>query len=134
MPAGYATGLRARVPLIDMPTHLRYLERRLVAAGGTVERRAPVVVNCSGLGAPELVPDPATAEAIVARCTWVRPELAGARVVDHRMGLRPARPRVRLAVEELPGGTRCVHNYGHGGAGVTVVWGCAREAAALAPA
>ncbi|MBH0245884.1 FAD-binding oxidoreductase, partial [Streptomyces cavourensis] len=64
-----AEGLRVVLPLLDMPVHLAWLERRLVAAGGAVERRAvtgfaeaaersPVVVNCTGLGARELVPDP----------------------------------------------------------------------------
>ncbi len=38
---------------------------------------------------------------------------------------------MRIEAETLPGGGRLVHNYGHGGAGVTVAWGCAREAAAL---
>jgi len=37
---------------------------------------------------------------------------------------------VRLEVEQI-GGARCVHNYGHGGSGVTLSWGCARETAAL---
>lgn len=193
---GCASGWRARTPLVDMPAHLRYLERRLTAAGGTVERRtltsleeagraADLVVNCSGLGARELVPDPdvhpvqgqlvivanpgieewyvaadtgaadttyvlpqpyglvlggtarehawsrepdpAVAEAIVARCARHFPALAGARIREHKVGLRPARPAVRLAAERLPGGALCVHNYGHGGAGVTVAWGCADE-------
>jgi len=79
-----------------------------------------------------LTPDPRTAEEIVARCAAVRPEIAGARVLDHRVGLRPARETVRLEREVLPGGGVVVHNYGHGGAGVTVAWGCAREAAGLA--
>lgn len=62
-------GLRVTLPLIDMPAHLRWLEGRVAAAGGVVERRtvrafaeaaaeARVVVNCTGLGARELVPDP----------------------------------------------------------------------------
>ncbi|MFC7471920.1 FAD-dependent oxidoreductase [Actinomadura keratinilytica] len=42
--------------------------------------------------------------------------------------------RVRLEREELPGGGVLVHNYGHGGAGVTVAWGCADEVAALVDA
>ncbi|MFF0836325.1 MULTISPECIES: FAD-dependent oxidoreductase [unclassified Streptomyces] len=78
-----------------------------------------------------LEPDPATAEAIVARCARIRPELAGARVLAHRVGLRPARDAVRLERRPLPDGRPLVHNYGHGGAGITVAWGCARRAAGL---
>ncbi|MGW3118391.1 FAD-dependent oxidoreductase [Streptomyces sp. NPDC001107] len=191
-------GLWARLPLIDMSAHLPWLRERLVKAGGVVEERtvagfaevdAPVVVNCTGLGARSLVPDasvrpvrgqlvvvenpgirawltstgadgemayffpqpgrlvlggtaeedawslepdPAVAEAIVRRCAALRPEIAGARVLEHRVGLRPARFAARLEREVLPGGRVLVHNYGHGGAGVTVAWGCAGEAAGLA--
>ncbi|MFJ8198123.1 NAD(P)/FAD-dependent oxidoreductase [Streptomyces sp. NPDC096152] len=192
------TGLWARLPLIDMPAHLPWLRERLLRAGGTVEERtvrdltavdAPVVVNCTGLGARDLVPDegvrpvrgqlvvvenpgittwltsvdhassattyffpqpgglvlggtaeedvwsltpdPAVAERIVARCAAFRPEIAGARVLGHRVGLRPARHAVRLERVPLPGGRVLVHHYGHGGAGVTVAWGCARQAAGL---
>ncbi|MEU1462039.1 FAD-dependent oxidoreductase [Streptomyces sp. NPDC005727] len=78
-----------------------------------------------------LEPDPATAGAIVARCAEIRPEIAGARVLAHRVGLRPARDAVRLERRSLPDGRPLVHNYGHGGAGITVAWGCAREAAGL---
>ncbi|OXY95046.1 FAD-dependent oxidoreductase [Streptomyces diastatochromogenes] len=209
-----AGGLAARLPLIDMPVHLAWLRERFVKAsearwgsprtksgGGTVEERevtdlaavpAGVVVNCTGLGARSLVPDPAvrpvrgqlvvvenpgistwftsvdhssdtstyffpqpgglllggtadedswslepdpaTAARIVARCAAVRPEIAGAGVLAHRVGLRPARDSVRLERQPLPGGRVLVHNYGHGGAGITVAWGCAREAAGLAGA
>ncbi|MDQ0994132.1 glycine/D-amino acid oxidase-like deaminating enzyme [Streptomyces sp. V3I7] len=62
----------------------------------------------------------------------MRPEIAGARLLDHRVGLRPARHTVRLERRPLPGGRVLIHNYGHGGAGVTTAWGCARAAAGLA--
>ena len=56
------------------------------------------------------------------RASRLVPEVAGAHVVGHRVGLRPVRPEVRL---EAVG--RVVHCYGQGGAGVTVSWGCADE-------
>jgi D-amino-acid oxidase len=77
--------------------------------------------------------DPALADRIVARCVAVRPELAGARVLEHRVGFRPTRSRVRVEREEIGGGS-LVHNYGHGGGGVSLSWGCASAAADLVEA
>ncbi|MBA3282494.1 MAG: FAD-binding oxidoreductase [Acidimicrobiia bacterium] len=197
LPDGFATGFWATLPLVDMALYLDYLVRRLHAAGGRIEHReltslrelatlAPLVANCAGLGARELVPDEtvrplrgqhviidnpgldeffieapfgpawagyfpypdhvvlggtavdadnaepdlAVADQIRQRCIEVEPRLRHARVRGHQVGLRPMRPSVRLEVEELDG-ARCVHNYGHGGSGVTLSWGCARETAAL---
>lgn len=195
LPDGFTSGYRFTVPLIDMPVYLGYLQRRLVAAGATIERRrlttiteagpATVIVNCTGLGAGLLVPDPQlraiggqhvvvanpglaeffsedtglssellciyphgdtvvlggtavdgdaslsvderAAEAILVRCTKVEPRLADSPVLEHRVGARPTRDQVRVEAEPLPGGALLVHNYGHGGAGVTLSWGCAAE-------
>ena len=80
-----------------------------------------------------LEPVPAVADRILRDCAAIEPRLRGARVLDHRVGLRPARPAVRVEAEPGDGrGPLIVHNYGHGGAGVTLSWGCAREAADLA--
>jgi D-amino-acid oxidase len=78
-----------------------------------------------------LEPDPATAQAILERCVALEPRLAGARVLEHRVGLRPGRPTVRLEVERWPTGQLVGLNYGHGGAGVTLSWGCADVVAQL---
>ncbi|HEX3589750.1 MAG TPA: FAD-dependent oxidoreductase [Pseudonocardiaceae bacterium] len=86
-----------------------------VVLGGVAER-----------GRWDLTPDPATAAAIVARCAAVDARLADAPVLEHWVGLRPTRPEVRIG-EESVGRTRWVHNYGHGGMGVTLSWGCAAE-------
>jgi D-amino-acid oxidase len=75
-------------------------------------------------------PDDATAADILARATSLVPDLAGAKVLRHRVGLRPARPSVRVE-EELRGSQRIVHCYGHGGSGVTLSWACADEVLAL---
>ena len=77
-------------------------------------------------------PAPTVAERILRDCAAIEPRLHGVRVLGHRVGLRPFRPQVRLEAEPPGPGPLVVHNYGHGGAGVTLSWGCAREAAALA--
>ena len=75
-------------------------------------------------------PDAAVAAEILRRCAALEPRLAGAEVLEHKVGLRPGRPEVRLEREN--GGTvPVVHNYGHGGSGVTLSWGCAEEATRL---
>jgi D-amino-acid oxidase len=72
-------------------------------------------------------PDPRTAAAILERCEALEPRLAGAEVLEHKVGLRPGRPEIRLEREDVPQGAPRVHNYGHGGSGVTLSWGCAEE-------
>lgn len=60
-----------------------------------------------------------------------RPDLSEARILRTVAGIRPYRAgSFRLESERLAG-KPWVHNYGHGGAGVTLSWGCAEEAIAL---
>jgi D-amino-acid oxidase len=196
---GTVSGWHYTAPLVTMPVYLGYLQGRFERAGGRLELSpvrslaelagaAPVVVNCSGVAARDLVPDPAVmpvrgqvvlaanpgveeflishdavlppwivyifphgdtvllggtfeegdwdktpkthvAERIVAHCSRFEPRLRGAAILGHRVGLRPYRPEVRLEPEPL-GGCVLWHNYGHGGAGVSLSWGCAAEIAA----
>jgi D-amino-acid oxidase len=69
------------------------------------------------------------------RCLEFMPALRNAEIDASepvRVGLRPLRRQnVRL---ELEAGSRVVHNYGHGGSGVTFSWGCAQEVTDLVEA
>jgi D-amino-acid oxidase len=193
LPDGFTSGWHYSAPLATMPVYLDYLRARFARAAGTLEVAAvrslaelagvaPVVVNCTGVGAHDLVPDPAVvpvrgqvviaanpgveefyvsrdpeppwitymfphgdtvllggtneegdwdkeprsfiAERIVAQCAAMDPRLRGVRILEHRVGLRPSRPEVRLESEPLGSGVLW-HNYGHGGAGISLSWGCA---------
>ncbi|MGH8922320.1 MAG: FAD-dependent oxidoreductase [Actinomycetes bacterium] len=72
-------------------------------------------------------PDPATGRAILDRCTRIEPRLADTQIIDHLVGLRPTRPHVRVDLQRHPSGATIAHSYGHGGAGVSLSWGCAAE-------
>lgn len=216
LPAGYADGFVFDAPVIDTSVYLNYLRARFEAAGGViVEDRTvhdlseafgvcDVVVNCTGLGARELVHDTAfrptrgqvvrvkhngftrvliddhgpkanpyaagklayivprindiilggtaiaddsvtdgdirqkidaeEVQAIIRRCAALAPEFANLApddILEVKIGLRPVRSDVRLERESPAPGRWLVSNYGHGGAGVTLSWGCASEVAEL---
>lgn len=79
-----------------------------------------------------VTPDPGTAKQILSRAAELVPALTRARVLGHRVGLRPARAQVRLETRPHPDGSPggVVHCYGHGGSGVTLSWGCADDVVA----
>jgi D-amino-acid oxidase len=201
LPQGFVAGWRYRVPLIDMPPYLGWLEQQFEKSVGEIEYRrmetldegfadANIVVNCTGIGAISLVPDgsmqpirsqlvairnpgideffveytpdldvsestyllpqgdvlllggnaekgeldvepdPEVAKRIRQRCERAFPQIIGAEVLGDRVGIQPQRPTVRLEHQDL-GIHHIVHNYGHGGSGVSLSWGCADEAAGI---
>ena len=70
-------------------------------------------------------------ELILGKVEALWPDLDRSKIVGGTVGLRPSRTEVRLEAEVIEGRV-VVHNYGHGGAGVTLSWGCANEVVDLA--
>lgn len=195
---GYATGFAIDGLRIEPPVYLEWLSARFEELGGTVtigdvgsleSLEGELIVNCTGLGARELVgddsmypirghvvavvnpgidtgiadesdvdrvtyvyprstemvlggaredgrtdpsPDPATTARILADTAVLDPRVEGLPVLAERVGLRPGRPEVRLEAGLLADGRPVVHDYGHGGAGFILSWGCADEVVELA--
>ncbi|TRY62045.1 hypothetical protein TCAL_11069, partial [Tigriopus californicus] len=69
---------------------------------------------------------------ITSGCQTMFPSLlAGAEKIKDWVGLRPGRSSVRLEREALTASNgrkvEVIHNYGHGGSGITIFWGCAKD-------
>ena len=78
-----------------------------------------------------LAVDPAATSTILAECSRVL-KIDNPRVLTERVGLRPFRKSgVRLERQHLRDGRTVIHNYGHGGSGFTLSWGCAEKVLAL---
>jgi len=86
--------------------------------GGTAER-----------GVDSIAVDDATTRSIVERCRALEPRLTD-EILSVAVGLRPGRTAIRLE-RELVDGWPLVHDYGHGGCGVTLSWPCAEDVCAL---
>ncbi|WP_280301665.1 FAD-dependent oxidoreductase, partial [Nocardia abscessus] len=80
----------------------------------------------------DTTPNPDLTRSILRRCRELAPALADSEVLGAVVGLRPGRREVRVELDTtvLPG-IPVVHNYGHGGSGITIGHGCALESAAL---
>jgi D-amino-acid oxidase len=120
---------RGQVALLANPGLSRWLVDDEHPDGMVYALPHPDRVVCGGTdvaASGDTEPDPAVHQAIVARVRAAVPELATAEVLGSRVGLRPVAPAVRLARHPV-GGREVVTNYGHGGAGVTLSWGCAEE-------
>jgi D-amino-acid oxidase len=79
----------------------------------------------------DLAPNPDVTAAIISECSAVL-KIEPPRIIATRVGLRPYRKSgVRLEAGRLADGRPIIHNYGHGGAGFTLSWGCARTALEL---
>lgn len=200
LPTGYDLGYMMNVPLIETPIYLDYLLARFYKLGGDivlkkikdieeVGEKNDFVINCTGLGAVDLVgdqqmypirgqivkvdpianidgfaedyasgeglnelayliprsdcmvlggttdigqidlePNEETTQRIIEDCMELAVDLETVTVQSVVVGLRPGRSTVRLEKEE---GRNIIHNYGHGGGGFTVSWGCADEVSTL---
>lgn len=125
--------VRGQVLLVERPT-----ERIDALIDGSqprpfyvIPRGSDVVLGGSAQsGDRRLDVDATDSAAILAGIGERCPALRGASVRQVKVGLRPYRSSVRVEAE-LHARGRLVHNYGHGGAGYTLAWGCAAEVASL---
>jgi len=74
--------------------------------------------------------DPMVTQNIIARAAKIDPTLKDAPVIRQFVGLRPGRHAVRLE-KEVVNDTVVIHDYGHGGIGYTLSWGCAEAVASI---
>ncbi len=97
-----------------------------------IPRRNDCVFGGTNDLSSDLAADPATTDRIVAECSRAL-NIDKPNVLAERVGLRPFRKSgVRLERDRLSDGRAVIHNYGHGGSGFTLSWGCAREVVDLA--
>lgn len=99
-----------------------------------IPRRRDCLFGGTNDPSDNLAVNPTTTAQIVAECSRslkIRPP----DVLAERVGLRPFRKSgVRVEHARLTDGRTVIHNYGHGGSGFTLSWGCAESVLLLAAA
>lgn len=96
-----------------------------------IPRRDDIIVGGTDVAHDtNLEVDEQTAIDMLDRAISLVPQLADCEVLEHKVGLRPARETIRL--EHVAGyGIPVIAAYGHGGGGVTLSWGTARRVVEL---
>ena len=92
-----------------------------------IPRRNDCVFGGTNDLSSDLAADPTTTDRILSECSRML-KIEKPNVLVERVGLRPFRKSgVRLQRDRLRDGRTVIHNYGHGGSGFTLSWGCACE-------
>jgi D-amino-acid oxidase len=132
MTTGDAIGARAPEPAEARPADaraahgaVRAVDRRTALRRLATAAVGLAVPGCAGSGrdARRFRPQAARPLAPV--------RVARDRVLRAVAGLRPFRPSGFVIRAERAGDKLLIHNYGHGGGGITLSWGCAEQAARL---
>ena len=122
-------GQIAIVPKLDLPCAIVSDDLPLMYA---IPRSHDCVFGGTNELSDNRAPDPSTTSRIVAECSRIL-NIHEPKVIAERVGLRPFRKSgVRVELGRLRDGRAVIHNYGHGGSGFTLSWGCARDVLALA--
>ena len=119
--------IRVKAPLTEM-----YLDQQIETLAYIVPRSTDVILGgVAQQGNWSLEQNEEDHDFILNKCASIIPELRDAEIIEDMVGLRPGRTEVRLEKEEIDN-FDLIHNYGHGGSGVTLSWGCADEVVELA--
>ena len=70
----------------------------------------------------------------LSKLPFARPNMTMENIIDVKVGLRPFRAGGFVVRGERVGEKLIIHNYGHGGSGITLSWGCAEEVVKLVTA
>ena len=133
-------GARTLVPDVDLEPHrgqvaivpkLDNLDYAVVCDDSPLMYAIPRANDCVFGGtndvSDDLEVDPTLTTRIVAECGRVL-NIDNPKVIAERVGLRPFRKSgVCVEGDKLCDGRTVIHNYGHGGAGFTLSWGCAEN-------
>jgi len=79
-------------------------------------------------GVEKEITEPATIKKLLQNAYEVFPSLKAQKVIGSWAGIRPFRKDIRV---EREAGTNIIHNYGHGGSGFTLAFGCAKTVSGL---
>jgi glycine/D-amino acid oxidase-like deaminating enzyme len=101
------------------------MNRRTLLARGAMAAMGLAVSGCAARRQPSLSRPQLSVRLAPVNVAWNR-------VIRTTVGLRPHRPSGFLLRAEKLDGKTVVHNYGHGGAGMSLSWGTGQMAAELA--
>jgi len=96
-------------------------DRRSALKGGLAVLAGGLLDACAPKRGPSLVAPPPARQ-------WAPVQASPDRVIRTVAGLRPFRPSGFVVRAELLGAKTVVHNYGHGGGGISLSWGTAQLA------